>query len=332
MLWTYEFTLASIVLTAVSNIPMITVMLVVIALLWAITMFFERIVQHLNTTKQGKLQMSSAGKKTKKKSVAEDTTVLPTTEVATKKMKKVEPDSLMGSSKGTGSSNVSKDKQEEGEGDDEEEEFDDPDVGVPQDDDDDDDEDEADQEDEDEDEDEDEEGEDEEEDQEGEDSQDDDDALKDDSLLDDEDEDGAGVIVSSMNNQLSGQDSWETGEIEYEPLDLMPGAVMEEDLAEVLANEPEPEPVLLATYVNRMDIIKTAAYDLGRLVRKRGRRVQTEQVAERLVGMINHFKMNADRNVGDLFRMEATRQEDTEEAQEDRFMIFARMQNASLTE
>jgi len=311
MIWIYEVVLLGAVLAALLNVPMISVLLVVIALLWAVTMFFEKIVLYVTTKKKDKDAETSRGQKTGKKVKAKTQEA-----VTTKGPKHANPEpsnrgSLLGASKVTSASmltatlDIAGNDDDGNDDDDSQEEEDD----ALNDDDQDDDDGNDDSQDDD-------------------DDEDDDDALNDDDLGEDRQQDEGVVIASTIKNQLP---SWQDEEIEDVPLELLPNASFAENLQEVIDAEPEAEPVLLSSYLNRMDIIKTAAFDLGRLVRKRERRQQAEEVAGRLVEIINYYKMNADRNVGDIFRTEAVREESNQEAQEDRFAIYARLQNASLT-
>lgn len=303
MNWAFEVILFGTVPGAVLNVPMISVVLVAIALLWSVTMFFDRIMLYLTAKKGDNVAESSKtsrGQKPKKK-----VTVLVSEPDSEQKLKSKSANSLLGLSKVTSASMLSDTPSADPDDDDDENE-----------------------EDYDEDDDDNDQGKNEEEDNSEDDEyENDDDALNEDGLG--EDEDGV-VMASTISSQLPAL-NWEDEQHEDVPLELLPDASYEADVQELLDAEPEGEPVLLSAYANRIDIIKTTAFNLGRLVRKRDRRQQTEEVAERLVEIINHYKMNADRNVGDIFRMESARVGAGPDVQEDLFSIYARLQSASLT-
>lgn len=137
----------------------------------------------------------------------------------------------------------------------------------------------------------------------------------DDSALDDDTspDDKPNVIVSqtfshsSDADEFSGNGEWDSDEDIL--LDVEEGGFTTYDLAKVLEEEDEPEGVRLETYLGRVQIIKTALFDIGRISRKRAKKQTVEDLGQRLISMINHYKMNADKNVGNLIRAESEQTE-----------------------
>ena len=145
-----------------------------------------------------------------------------------------------------------------------------------------------------------------------------------DEAMDNDDEgDDEFVVPSTMASQLVlyGQGRHEADEAEDILLDIEPGGIESYPLEELSDTPPPSFP--LGVYQRRIITVRTAALDIAHSIRVRKRRKESIYLIDQFLQVIKHYEMIGDRNVAKLVDAVALSQVEDEE---DDMALFLRLQ------
>ncbi|PRY27812.1 hypothetical protein CLV58_13130 [Spirosoma oryzae] len=131
------------------------------------------------------------------------------------------------------------------------------------------------------------------------------------------------VIPATMASQLPPPPA-----IEYEPLHMDPDAVQHYPLSSLDSGQVDPPSHPVEQYARRLKTVRTAAFDIARVVRNKQRNQSAEQLSTQFLGLIEHYQLLADMNVKRIIDQAHERSRQT---YDEHIELFFRIQNACIS-